>query len=70
MFTLLHGIAGEDKGGLGQVHLARQRLHLRGAEAGSVGKDRKLVAFQWTLREDIDEGVVKHERSLAGGRSC
>ena len=48
------GVAREDEGRLRQVGLTGQLLHLAIAEATRVGDDGQLVAFQWTIGEDIE----------------
>ena len=50
--------AGQDEGGLAQIGLARQRLHLLGGEAARIGKDGQRIAFEWALGEDIHLGKV------------
>jgi hypothetical protein len=58
---------GEDEGGLAEVGLAGEGLHLGGGEAARVGEDGEGVAFEGTLGEDVDLGVVE---GCAAERCC
>ena len=52
------GCAREDEGGLVEVGLAREGLHLVGGEAAGIGEDSEGVAFKGIFGEDIDLGEV------------
>src|SRR5581483_4539575 len=54
-------IAGQDKGGFGQVHLARELLHLAVGEPAPVGEYRQRVSLQLARGENVE----LHERILA-----
>ena len=58
--------AREDEGGLAEVGLAGEGLHLFGREAAGVGEDGEGVAFEGALGEDVDLGVVVG--AVGGGR--
>ena len=47
---------GEDERALGEVHLARDALHLRGVQPARIGEDGELIADEGFTREDV---VVK-----------
>jgi hypothetical protein len=46
-------LGGQDERGFGEVHLARQRLHLPGGEPCRVGKDGELIALKRPVGKDI-----------------
>ena len=52
------GGAGQDEGGLAEVGLARDGLHLLGGEAARVGEDGERIAGEGLLGEDVHDGVV------------
>ena len=55
----------QDEGGLGEVELARDRLHGAVGDAAAVGKDRELVAGEGAVGEDVgDEETVGHRNSI------
>ena len=59
------GVARHDEGGLAEIGLARQLLHLVVAQAAGVGEDRKLVALQ----RPRGENVKLYESESAGGHA-
>ncbi len=53
-FGTLHGFfTRQDECGLAQIGLARQFLHLRVAEAASIGEDGKLITLQRARGENV-----------------
>lgn len=61
-FALDLGLAGEDEGCLREVGLAGQVLHRGRGQTAGVGEDRKGVAMERLLGEDIEHGVGKGTR--------
>ena len=59
VFAFDVGRAREDEGGLGEVGLAGEGLHLGGGEASGIGEDGEHVASEWSFSEDVDLGVVE-----------
>src|SRR5581483_358006 len=49
----------ENKSCFRQVCFARDGLHLLRRKSARVGDDRELIAFEWTIGEDIHENVRK-----------
>ncbi len=49
----------QDEGGLAQVELARERLHLGARQAGGVGEHGERVAAEAPVREHVEGGEVK-----------
>ena len=47
-------VAGKDEGGLREIHFARQGLHLLGAQAAAVEKNRQRVSGEGAVGENID----------------
>ena len=45
----------QDEDGLGEVHLARQRLHRQRVEIAGVGEDGELVAGERDVGEDVGD---------------
>ena len=60
--------AGKNEGGLAEVGLAGEGLHLVGGEAAGIGEDGEGVAFERVFGEDIDLGEVVG--AVGGRRSC
>jgi hypothetical protein len=56
------GLAGGDEGGLAEVSLAGEGLHLFGREAAGVGEDGEWISGESALGEDVDLGVVESSR--------
>ena len=52
-------LAREDEGGLAEVGLAGEGLHLLGGEAAGVGEDGERVAGESALGEDVYLRVVE-----------
>ena len=59
------GIARQDEGGLAEIGLARQPLHLVVGQAARVGEDRKLIALQ----RSRGENVKLHESESSSGHA-
>ena len=58
--AIVRGITGgENEGGFGEVRFARDGLHLRVREAAAIMEDRQRIAFERTLGEDVEDGVVQ-----------
>ena len=49
---------------LGEVHLARDGLHLRSRQPATIREDRQLVAFELAIRKDVVM-QIPHEVILA-----
>lgn len=60
------GRAGQDEGGLAEVGLAGDGLHLGGGEAAGVGDDGEGVAFEGAFGEDVDLSGVEGARGSGG----
>jgi hypothetical protein len=58
------GITGKNKSSFGEIHLARQGLHLLGAKAAAVKKNGERVAGERAIGKYID----LHHRQSEGGR--
>ena len=58
------GVARQDEGGLTEVGLPGERLHLLRRESANIGEDGERVAFKSTFGEDIDVCKVEAARSL------
>ena len=69
-FALDLGRAREDEGGLAEVGLAGDGLHLGGGEAASIGEDGEGVAFEGLLGEDVDDGHSHRVGWRRWGGSC
>jgi hypothetical protein len=54
------GIAGQHKARLGEVHLARDGLHLVAGQPGRIVKHRQRIALEGPLRKDIQDCVLQH----------
>src|ERR1044071_494389 len=61
------GIARQNEGGLGKIHLARERLHFVIIQSASVSENRERIASQRPLGEDINLNefisAVRHKNS-------
>ena len=49
-------VAGEDKGGFGEIGFAGDALHLLGGEIASVVEDGECVTFERALGKNVDDG--------------
>ena len=58
------GLGRQHEDRLGEVHLARERLHLLVVEAARVGEDRELVPGERRVGEDVGDDVAKGAHEL------